>query len=64
MARGRPRWRLGSRKGSVAFVVGERIEGTAKSGRSGIVSIDSGTVGVVKARQKCQFADKLSAGEL
>lgn len=50
-------------RGSVGFVAGQRIEGTTKSGRSRIVSIDPGTVDVLKAHRKRQFADKLKAGE-
>nr|WP_231329739.1 site-specific integrase [Actinomadura graeca] len=50
-------------RGSVGFVAGERIEGTTKSGRSRVVSIDPGTVDVLKAHRKRQFADKLKAGE-
>ncbi|MFB4298277.1 tyrosine-type recombinase/integrase [Actinomadura sp. NTSP31] len=50
-------------RGSVGFVAGERIEGTTKSGRSRVVSIDPGTVDVLKAHRKRQLADKLKAGE-
>ncbi|MEU8306889.1 tyrosine-type recombinase/integrase [Actinomadura sp. NPDC048955] len=50
-------------KGSVGFVAGERIEGTTKSGRSRVVSLDPGTVDVLKAHRKRQLADKLKAGE-
>ncbi|MFB4311965.1 tyrosine-type recombinase/integrase [Actinomadura sp. GTD37] len=50
-------------KGSVGFVAGERIEGTTKSGRSRVVSIDPGTVGVLKAHRKRKLADNLEAGE-
>lgn len=50
-------------KGSAAFIAGERIEGTTKSGRSRVVSIDPGTVDVLKAHRKRQAADKLKVGE-
>jgi integrase len=50
-------------RGSLGFVAGERIEGTTKSGRSRVVSIDPGTVEVLKAHRKRQLVDKLKAGE-
>ncbi|MEV5824818.1 tyrosine-type recombinase/integrase [Spirillospora sp. NPDC052242] len=50
-------------KGSAAFVNGERIEGTTKSGRSRVVSIDPGTVDVLKAHRARQNADKLKVGD-
>jgi integrase len=50
-------------KGSASFIAGERIEGTTKSGRSRTVSIDPGTVDVLKAHRKRQAADKLKVGE-
>ncbi|SEG94686.1 Site-specific recombinase XerD [Thermomonospora echinospora] len=50
-------------KGSAAFVAGQRIEGTTKSGRSRIVSIDAGTVKVLRAHRKRQAAEQLEAGE-
>ncbi|WP_021599528.1 tyrosine-type recombinase/integrase [Actinomadura welshii] len=50
-------------RGSVSFIAGERIEGTTKSGRSRVVSLDPGTVDVLKAHRKRQLADKLKAGE-
>lgn len=50
-------------KGSASFIAGERIEGTTKSGRSRVVSIDPGTVDVLKAHRKRQLADKLKVGE-
>ncbi|MEV5705746.1 tyrosine-type recombinase/integrase [Actinoallomurus sp. NPDC052274] len=49
--------------GSAAFIAGERIEGTTKSGRSRVVSIDAGTVQVLKAHRQRQNADRLAAGE-
>lgn len=47
----------------MGFVAGERIEGTTKSSRSRVVSLDPGTVDVLKAHRKRQLADKLKAGE-
>ncbi|MEU7990525.1 tyrosine-type recombinase/integrase [Streptosporangium canum] len=49
--------------GSAAFIDGERIEGTTKSGRKRIVSLDDGTVRVLKAQRSKQAADKLVAGQ-
>ena len=49
--------------GSAAFIDGERIEGTTKSGRKRIVSLDDGTVKVLKAQRSKQAADKLAAGQ-
>ncbi|WP_406567110.1 site-specific integrase [Actinoallomurus rhizosphaericola] len=49
--------------GSAAFIAGERIEGTTKSGRSRVVSIDAGTVQGLKAHRQRQNADRLAAGE-
>jgi integrase len=50
-------------KGSAAFVAGKRIEGTTKSGRSRVVSIDDGTAEVLRAHRTRQRADQLAAGE-
>lgn len=50
-------------RGSVGFVAGERVEGTTKSGRSRVVSIDPGTVDVLRAHRKRQLADKLKVGK-
>jgi integrase len=49
--------------GSAAFVAGERIEGTTKSGRSRVVSIDADTVQVIKSHRQRQNADRLAAGD-
>ncbi|MEU9845169.1 site-specific integrase, partial [Actinomadura sp. NPDC048032] len=49
-------------KGSASFIAGERIEGTTKSGRSRVVSLDAGTVVALKAHRKRQLADKLKVG--
>lgn len=50
-------------KGSAAFIAGKRIEGTTKSGRTRVVSIDAGTVDVLRAHRKRQLADKLKVGK-
>ncbi|GGU93979.1 hypothetical protein GCM10010182_07320 [Actinomadura cremea] len=50
-------------RGSAAFIAGERIEGTTKSGRSRMVSIDPGTVDVLRAHRKRQLEDKLKVGK-
>ena len=49
--------------GSAAFIAGERIEGTTKSGRSRVVSIDAGTVQAIKEHRQRQNADRLAAGK-
>jgi integrase len=49
--------------GSAAFVAGERIEGTTKSGRSRMVSIDADTVQTIKSHRQRQNADRLAAGD-
>jgi integrase len=49
--------------GSAAFIDGKRIEGTTKTGRTRVVSIDQGTVHVLKEHRRQQAADKLLAGE-
>jgi integrase len=49
--------------GSAAFVAGERIEGTTKSGRSRVVSIDADTVQTIKSHRQRQNADRLAAGD-
>ncbi|MGO9077896.1 MAG: tyrosine-type recombinase/integrase [Streptosporangiaceae bacterium] len=48
--------------GSAAVIAGQRIEGTTKSGRSRTISIDPGTVEVLKEHRKRQAADQLAAG--
>ena len=48
--------------GSAAVVGGTRIEGTTKSGRSRTVSIDAGTVRVLKEHRARQTEDRLTAG--
>ena len=48
--------------GSAAVIGGIRIEGTTKSGRSRTVSIDAGTVQVLKEHHARQAAERLAAG--
>ena len=44
-------------KGSVGIIAGERVEGTTKSGRERIVSLDAGTVDVLRALRRSQTAN-------
>jgi integrase len=48
--------------GSSAIIGGQRIEGTTKGGRSRTVSIDPGTVQVLKKHHKRQAAERLTVG--
>ena len=48
--------------GSAAVIGGTRIEGTTKSGRSRTVSIDAGTVQVLKEHHARQAEERLAAG--
>jgi integrase len=49
--------------GSTAVIAGERIDGTTKSGRTRVVSIDDGTVAVLRQHKADQAADQLKAGD-
>ncbi|GAA2839670.1 tyrosine-type recombinase/integrase [Kribbella solani] len=49
-------------RGSVGMVAGERIEGTTKGGRERVVSLDAGTVEVLRAHRRQQLADIDVAG--
>lgn len=49
-------------RGSASFVAGERIEGTTKSGRKRIVSLDGGTIHVLRDQHRMQAADQLKVG--
>lgn len=49
-------------EGSTNVIDGERIDGTTKGGRSRVVSIDAGTVAVLKDHQSRQEADQELAG--
>jgi len=48
--------------GSAAVIAGQRIEGTTKSGRSRAVSIDPGTVQVLRDHRKRQAGERLKVG--
>ncbi len=48
--------------GSAAVIAGQRIEGTTKSGRSRIVSIDPGTVQILRDHRKRQAGERLKVG--
>ena len=49
--------------GSTAVIAGERVNGTTKSGRTRLVSIDDETVSVFKQHKADQAADQLHAGD-
>lgn len=48
--------------GSTAIIGGQRIEGSTKGGRSRTVSIDPGTVEVLREHRKHQAAERLTVG--
>ena len=50
--------------GSVSGVDQRRVEGTTKGGRSRVVSIDAGTVAVLREHRARQLAERLRAGSL
>jgi integrase len=49
--------------GSTAVIGGERVNGTTKSGRTRVVSIDEETVAVLRQRKADQAAERLKAGD-
>lgn len=49
--------------GSTAVIGGERVNGTTKSGRTRVVSIDDATVAVLRQHKADQAADQLRAGD-
>ena len=49
--------------GSTAVIAGARVNGTTKSGRTRVVSIDDETVGVLRQRKADQAAEQLKAGD-
>ena len=49
--------------GSTAVIGGERVNGTTKSGRTRVVSIDAETVAVLRQRKVDQAAEQLKAGD-
>jgi integrase len=48
--------------GSTAVVSGQRVDGTTKSGRARVVTIDEETVAVLRAHQKLQAAERERLG--
>jgi len=48
--------------GSVGIVGGERIEGTTNGGRERTVSLDRGTVDVLRVHRRSQMADQAVVG--
>ena len=50
--------------GSTAVIAGERVNGTTKSGRTRVVSIDDDTVAVLRQHKADQAAEQLRAGRL
>jgi integrase len=49
--------------GSTAVIGGERVNGTTKSGRTRVVSIDDATVAVLRQHKADHVADQLRAGD-
>lgn len=49
--------------GSTDVIGGERFEGTTKGGRSRVVSLDPGTIEVMREHRKRQVAEQLAAGK-
>jgi integrase len=49
--------------GSTAVIGGERVNGTTKSGRTRVVSIDDETVAVLRQRKSEQIVEQLQAGD-
>ena len=49
--------------GSTAVIAGERVNGTTKSGRTRVVSIDNETVVVLRQRKADQAIEQLQAGD-
>lgn len=50
-------------RGSVGMVDGKRVEGTTKGGRERTVSLDAGTVRILKKHRQHQLADNMTAGK-
>jgi integrase len=50
-------------KGSVGIIAGQRVEGTTKSGRERAVSLDAGTVDVLRALRRRQVENQLALGD-
>jgi integrase len=49
--------------GSTAVISGERVNGTTKSGRTRVVSVDDETVAVLRQRRTDQAAEQLKVGD-
>ena len=49
--------------GSTAVIAGERVNGTTKSGRARVVSIDDETVVILRQRKADQATEQLQAGD-
>jgi integrase len=49
--------------GSTAVIAGERVNGTTKSGRARVVSIDDETAAVLRQRKTDQTVEQLKAGD-
>ena len=49
-------------KGSVGIIAGQRVEGTTKGGRERLVSLDAGTVDVLRALRAKQVEDQRALG--
>jgi integrase len=49
--------------GSKAVIAGERVNGSTKSGRTRVVSVDDETVAVLRQRRADQAAEQLKAGD-
>jgi integrase len=49
--------------GSTAVVDKQRVEGSTKGGQRRVVSIDAGTVEILRQHRKAQVAERLAAGE-
>jgi len=49
-------------RGTTAVIAGVRVEGTTKGGRERTVTLDAGTVAVLRAHRARQNADRLLAG--
>jgi integrase len=47
--------------GSAATIGAVRVEGTTKGGRSRVVSLDAGTIEVMRAHRKAQLSEQLAA---
>jgi integrase len=50
-------------KGSVGIIAGQRVEGTTKSGRERLVSLDLGTIDVLRDLRRKQVENQLALGD-